>query len=59
MILPWCNIVTMEIVLVELSAQIAPGRHAVLLLDQAGWHMSERPAVPSNITIIAVPAMCS
>lgn len=48
----------MELFLVELSARIAPGGHAVLLLDQAGWHISERLTVPANITIMALPAKC-
>ena len=25
----------------EISAQVEPGHHAVVLLDQAGWHISE------------------
>src|SRR6266853_1435038 len=33
-------------------------RHAVLLVDQAGWHMSTRLVVPANITIIALPPKC-
>ena len=28
------------------------------LLDQAGWHVSKRLAVPTNITIMALPAKC-
>jgi hypothetical protein len=35
---PWC----------QDEAKVAPGRHAALLLDQAGWHMSDRLAVPSG-----------
>jgi hypothetical protein len=42
----------MELHLAAISAKVAPGRHAALLLDQAGWHMSDRLAVPSNITIV-------
>ena len=58
LILPWCNIAAMELFLLELTTRVAPGRHAVLLLDQAGWHISERLTVPSNITIMALPAKC-
>jgi len=29
-----------------------------LLVDQAGWHISERLAVPENITIVKLPAKC-
>ena len=32
----------MNLHLVEISARIAPGLHAVLVVDQAGWHLSER-----------------
>ena len=48
----------MDLHLAEISAKVAPGRHAALLLDQAGWHMSERLAVPQNITIVPLPAKC-
>ncbi len=58
LILPWCNIAAMELFLAEMSSKVAPGRHAVLLLDQAGWHMSARLTVPDNITILPLPAKC-
>ena len=48
----------MNLHLAEIATQIAPGRHAVLLLDQAGWHMSKRLAVPDAITLIALPPKC-
>jgi len=44
--------------LAEISAEVTPGRHAVLLLDQAGWHMSPRLGVPDNITLMALPSKC-
>jgi hypothetical protein len=44
--------------LAAISAKVAQGRHAALLLDQAGWHMSERLVVPANITIVPLPAKC-
>jgi transposase len=40
------------------SAEVAPGRHAALLVDQAGWHLSARLAVPDNVTIVPLPAKC-
>lgn len=48
----------MSLHLAEISAEVAPGRHAVLLLDQAGWHMSARLRVPANITLLALPPKC-
>lgn len=37
---------------------MAPGTHAVLLLDQAGWHLSGRLVVPDNITLMSLPPKC-
>jgi transposase len=44
--------------LAEIAAEVAPGGHAVLILDQAGWHLSKRLAVPKNITLVALPPKC-
>jgi transposase len=33
----------------------APGAHAILLLDQAGWHVSKRLSIPDNITLLPLP----
>src|SRR5260370_15383728 len=40
LILPACNTEAMNLHLAEIAAAIAPAAHAVLLVDQAGWHMS-------------------
>jgi transposase len=58
LILPWCNTEAMTLHLAAISDKVAPGRHAALLVDQAGWHMSEHLVVPSNITIVPLPAKC-
>ena len=42
LILPWCNTAMMNLHLAAISADVAPGRHAALLLDQAGWHLSQQ-----------------
>jgi hypothetical protein len=39
----------------EISANVASGAHAVLVLDQAGWHTTRRLKTPSNITLIPLP----
>jgi transposase len=38
--------------LAELSAVIESGRHAALLIDNAGWHTAKELIIPSNITLI-------
>jgi hypothetical protein len=48
----------MNLHLAEIAAQIAPGAHAALLVDQAGRHLSGRLVMPPNITMIALPAKC-
>ena len=48
----------MQLHLDEIAKDVAPGRHAVLLLDQAGWHMSSKLDVPGNLTLVPLPAKC-
>ena len=40
LVLPSCNSETMGLHLEEISLAVSPGAHAVVLLDQAGWHSS-------------------
>ena len=39
----------------EISQAVAPSAHAVLLLDQAGWHLTPKLKVPDNITLLPLP----
>jgi transposase len=48
----------MNLHLAEIAKAVAPGAHAVLLVDQAGWHLSQALIVPANITTIALPSKC-
>jgi len=50
------DIWSMQLHLEEISANVAPGAHAALVLDQAGWHTTQRLRPPSNITFIPLPA---
>jgi hypothetical protein len=58
LVLPSCNTEAMSLHLAEIATQVAPGDHAVLLLDQAGWHLSGRLVVPDNITLVPLPPKC-
>ena len=58
LILPACNTEAMNLHRAEIAAAVAPAAHAVLLVDQAGGHMSAGLVVPPNITIIALPPKC-
>jgi putative transposase len=47
LVLPRCNTAAMALHLAEISRTVTPGAHAVLLLDQAGWHLSAKLDSPT------------
>src|SRR5438045_4378435 len=55
LVLPRCNTATMALHLAEISQIVTPGAHAVLLLDQAGCHLSDKLDIPDNITLKPLP----
>ena len=55
MVLPYCDTKAMQAHLAEISQAVAPGAHAVLLLDQAGWHITPKLKVPGNISLLLLP----
>jgi len=38
LVLPRCNTLAMQMHLDEISLQVTPGAHAILIVDRAGWH---------------------
>lgn len=56
LVLPYINLDAMNLHLVEISRHIAPGAHAVVVLDGAGWHQTgSRLRVPDNISLLHLP----
>ena len=53
--MPWCDTQAMELHLAEISKAIDPGAHGVVIVDQAGWHMSAKLTIPDNITLLPLP----
>jgi len=45
----------MNLFLAELSQAVAPGAHAVVLMDKAGWHIAGDLVVPSNLSLVFLP----
>jgi transposase len=45
----------MSLHLAEIGRQVAPGSHAALVLDGAGYHVAKDLAVPDNITLVPLP----
>jgi hypothetical protein len=45
----------MQLHLDEIATKVTPGAHAIVLLDQAGWHGAKALNVPSNISLMPLP----
>ncbi|WFU08095.1 IS630 family transposase (plasmid) [Rhizobium sp. CB3090] len=55
LVMPWCDTYAMNQHLMEISRHVAEDAHAILIMDQAGWHMSNNLTVPENVTILPLP----
>ena len=55
LVMPNANARTMDLHLAEIAKTVAPGAHAILILDGAGWHDARALNVPANITLIELP----
>ncbi len=42
--------------LARFSAKRRADEHAVMVLDQAGWHGARAPQIPGNVTLVQLPA---
>lgn len=55
LVLPFANTEAMNLHLAEIARTVAPGAHALLVLDGAGWHGGKDLAVPDNLSLITLP----
>jgi hypothetical protein len=55
MITPTVDTALMQQFLAGLAGTLAPDEHAVLVLDQAGWHVAKALEVPANLTLLFLP----
>ena len=54
--MPSVNAEAMAEHLKEISTQVAPGAHAVVVCDGAGWHQpGKRLRIPDNVTLLPLP----
>jgi DDE superfamily endonuclease len=56
LILPRRDTAAMSLLLAELGGHVAPGAHAVLVLDGAGWHGAKDLRWPGTIAPLPLPA---
>jgi transposase len=54
LIMPELNTAVVNLFLEEFSHQLAPGVHAVLLWDNAGYHVGGGLVVPTNVSLIGL-----
>jgi transposase len=45
----------MTLFLAELAQAVAPGAHAIVLMDKAGWHIADDLVVPTNLSLAFLP----
>lgn len=55
LVLPEVSANAMQVYLDGLAATIGPNEHALLVLDQAGWHGAKALCIPANITLEPLP----
>lgn len=56
LVLPEASTEGMQLHLYEISKNITRGYHAIVVMDKAGWHVAKKLKVPSNMTLIKLPA---
>ena len=55
LVLPYANTHAMNLHLKEISKNVAPDAHAVVIIDGAGWHIARRLRVPDNLSLLRLP----
>ena len=55
-VMPRCDTAAMSLHLAEISTAVAAGAHAVVLLDQAGWHACESARKRGSDSLSVQPA---
>ena len=55
LVMPSADTQAMQAHLKEISRNVTPGAHAVLLLDRAGWHTTSKLSIPNNISLVFLP----
>jgi DDE superfamily endonuclease len=56
LVLPYADTAAMQVFLNRFSETLGADEHAVMVLDQAGWHGSNALAVPANVTLVPLPS---
>jgi putative transposase len=55
LVIPRVSTEAMSVFLGEFAGTLPPDQHAVMVLDQAGWHGARALRVPNNVTLVPLP----
>jgi len=55
LVMPSADRQAMDQHLAEISRHVTPGCHAIVVMDQAGWHTTAKLTVPDNISLLCLP----
>jgi len=58
LVMPHADTPAMNRRLVEISREVAPGAHAIVIIDGAGWRTAKSRIAPDNISLMRLPS-CS
>lgn len=54
-IAPSANAITMQLHLDQISLHISEGKHRVIIMGQASWHINQLLQIPKNVSILHLP----
>jgi hypothetical protein len=55
LVLPRLDAGTVSLHLADIGREVAPGAHAVIVLDGAGFHIAASLKIPENISLLKLP----
>ena len=55
LVTPLADTEAMNAHLAEIARAVAPGAHAILVLDGAGWHGARALVAPENLSLLTLP----
>jgi transposase len=55
LVMPKANSESMQHHLDLIAAAITAGKHAVLVVDRAAWHVTEKLLIPANLSLLPLP----
>lgn len=56
LVMPTIGLDCMQKHLEEISKEIEPGNHAVIIFDRAAWHTTKKLHLPNNISLLSLPS---